>query len=131
MLSLPISRRSSALRIHAPNKPSSPEPILSPAVLVSPIRWALDEKICINSVTKPVALGGPEGKTYVSTSLRTTLLGSLHASPGSGNPGSQRTLSLLQAQYWRPSMARDVSQYVCGCSDCAISKIPHLLPIRK
>ncbi len=98
-------------RIHAPDEPSSPEPILPPAVLVR--------------------AKGPEGKTYVPTSLRATLLGSLHASPGSGHPGSQRTLSLLQARYWWPSMARDVSQYVRGCSVCAISKTPHHLPSRK
>ncbi len=114
-------------RIHAPDKPSSPEPILPPAVLVSPSRWALDEQIHIASITEPAPLGGPECKTYVPTSLRTTLQGSLHASLGSGHPGSQRTLSLLQARYWWPSMARDVSQYmgVCGCSVCAITKTPH------
>ncbi len=61
----------------------------------------------------------------------TTLLASLHASPGSGHPGSQRTLSLLQARYWWPSMAWDVSQYVRGCSVCAISETPHHLPTRK
>ncbi len=108
-------------RVHAPDEPSTPEPILPPAVLVSPIWWALDEQIRIASLTEPAPLGGPEGKTYVPTSLRTSLLGSLHASPGSGHPGSQRTLSLLQARYWWPSMAQDVSQYVRGCSVCAIS----------
>ncbi len=72
-----------------------------------------------------------EGKTYVPTSLRTSLLGSLHASTGSGHPGSQRTLSLLQARYWWPRMARDVSQYVRGCSVCAISKTPRHLPAGK
>ncbi len=112
-------------RGYAPDEPSSPEPILPPAVLVSPIRWALDEKICIASITEPAPLGGPEVKTYVPPSLRTTLLGSLHASPGSGHPGSKRTLSLLQARYWWPSIARDVSQYIRGCSVCTISKSPH------
>ncbi len=87
-------------RIHAPDEPSSPEPMLTPAVLVSTIRWALEEQIRITSNTKPARLGGPEGKTYMPTSLRTTLLGSLHASPGSGHPGSQHTLLLLQALYW-------------------------------
>ncbi len=68
---------------------------------------------------------------YILTAMRSTLLGSLHVSPGSGHPGSQRTLSLLQALYWWPSMACDVSQYVCGCSVCAISKTPHHLPAGK
>ncbi len=115
--------------IHASDEPSSPEPILPPAVLVSPIWWALDEQIRIASITEPAPLGCPEGKTYLPTSLRTTLLGSLYASLSSGHLGSQCTLSLLQAWYWWPSMARDVSQYVCGCSVCAISKTPHHLPL--
>ncbi len=82
-------------------------------------------------MTEPTPLGGLEGKIYVPTSLRSTLLGSLHASPGSGHPGSQRPLSILQARYWLPTLSRDVSQYVCGCSVCAISKIPHHLPAGK
>ncbi len=76
--------------------------------------------------------GRPRGQNLgVPTSLRTTLLGSLHASPGSGHSGRQRTLSLLQARYWWPSMARDVFQYIRGCSVCAISKTPHHLPTGK
>ncbi len=104
---------------------------LPPAVIVSPIRWALDEQICIASITEPALLEGPECKTYVLISLKSTLLCSLHATLGSGHPGSQRTLSLIQARYWWPSFAWVVSQYVHGCSVCAISKTPHHLPARK
>ncbi len=118
-------------RLHAPEEPSTPEPILPPAMLVSPIQWALEEQIRVATLSEPAPPGGPEGKTYVPTTLRSTLLGSLHASPGSGHPGSQRTLSLLQARYWWPRMAQDVSQYVRGCSVCAISKSPHHLPAGK
>ncbi len=70
-------------RIHAPEEPSTPEQILPPAVLVSPIQRALEEQIRVATLSEPAPLGGPEGKTYVPTSLRSTLLGSLHASPGS------------------------------------------------
>ncbi len=104
---------------------------LPPAVIVSPIRWALDEQICIASITEPALLEDPECKTYVLISLKSTLLCSLHATLGSGHPGSQRTLSLIQARYWWPSFAWVVSQYVHGCSVCAISKTPHHLPARK
>ncbi len=63
-------------RTHTPSsRPCEPYPV------------GQDEPI---RITEPAPLGGPEGKTYVPTSLRTTL----HASPGSGHPGSQRTLSL-------------------------------------
>lgn len=84
--------------IHAPEEPSTPEPRLPPAVLISPIQCDLNEQICLATMAEPAPLGGPEGKIYMPTSLRTTLLGSLHASPGSGQPGSLRTLSLV-AQY--------------------------------
>ncbi len=103
-------------RIHTPEEPPTPEPILPPAVIVSPIQWALEEQIRVATLSEPAPPGGPKGNTYVPTTLRSTLLGSLHASPGSGHPGSQRTLSLLQARYWWPRMARDVCQYVRGCS---------------
>ncbi len=97
-------------------------PHQNPAILVSPIRWALEEHIRVTTLSEPATSVRPRGKTYMPTSMRSTLLGSVHASPGSGHPGSQRTLSLLQAQYWWPSMAWDVSLYVRGCSVFAISK---------
>ncbi len=118
-------------RVHAPEEPSTSEPILPPAILVSPFQWALEEQIRVTTISEQAPPGGPEGRTYVPTSLRSTLLGSVHASPGSGHPGSQHTLSLLQARYWLPQMARDVSLYVCGCSVCAISKSPRHLPAAK
>ncbi len=93
-------------RIHAPEEPSTPEPTLPLAILISPIQWALEEQIRVATFSKLAPPGGPDGKTYVPTSLWSTLLGSIHASPGSGHPGSQRTLSLLQARYWWPCMAR-------------------------
>ncbi len=118
-------------RLHPPDCPTTPEPILPPAIIVSPIQWDLDEQIRLATLVEPAPLGGPEGRTYVPASLRLTLLGSLHASPGSVHPGSQRTLSLLQARYWWPSMAHDVSQYIRRCSVCAMSKSPRHLPSGK
>lgn len=117
--------------MHGPEENPTPEPILPPAVLVNTIQWALDDQIHLATQTEPTPLGGPEGKTYVPTSLRSSLLGSLHASPGSCHPGSQRTPSLLQARYWWPSMAQDISQYICGCSVCAITNTPRRLPEAK
>ncbi len=68
-------------RLHAPEEPSTPEPILPPAMLVSPIQWALEEQIRVPTLSEQAPPGGPEGKTYVPTTLRSTLLGSTHASP--------------------------------------------------
>ncbi|KAA0722980.1 Retrovirus-related Pol polyprotein from transposon 297 [Triplophysa tibetana] len=118
-------------RIHAPEEFPTPEPILPPAILVSPIQWDLDDQIRTATVAEPAPPGGPEGKVYIPTNLRKDLLGSTHSSPGSGHPGNQRTLSLLQARYWWPNMVRDVSQFVEGCSVCAISRTPLQLPAGK
>ncbi len=98
-------------RIHAPDEPSSPEPILPPAVLVR--------------------AKGPEGKTYVPTSLRATLLGSLHASPGSGHPGSQRTLSLLKLGTGGPVWPGMSPSTFVDAQSAPSPKTPHHLPSRK
>ncbi len=71
----------------------------------------------------------PEGKDPIPFQhLRLTLLDSVHTSPGSGHPGSHRTLSLLRNRYWWPNMTRDVARYGKGCSICAISSTPRRLP---
>ncbi len=94
--------------LHAPDQPSESEPILPPALNVIPIQWELTKRICDATCTEPALQEGPEGKTYVPSSQRLTLLGSVHKVPCSGHPGSQRPLSLLQrsvlvAQYDRGS----------------------------
>ncbi len=111
-------------RLHSPESPSEPENIILPALIVSPIQWDITENIRVATLTEPAPLGGPEGKTYVPTSQRQSLLGSVHEILGSGHPGSRWTLSLLQARYWWPSMTRDVIRYVRSCSVCAMSKTP-------
>ncbi len=72
--------------------------------------------------------GRSRREEFVPTALRLALLDSVHSSPGSGHPGSQRTLSLLRNRYWWPNMARDVARYVKGCSVCAIASTPRRLP---
>ncbi|KAG1929978.1 retrotransposable element [Pimephales promelas] len=108
--------------------PSEPESILPPAVVVSPIQWSLDDHIAEATLLEPAPPGGPEGRVYVPTRLRLSLMDSVHTSPGSGHPGSQSTLSLVQQRYWWPGMAQDVSRFVKGCSVCAMAKVPRHLP---
>ncbi len=118
-------------RVHSPDSPAEPEPILPPALIVNPIIWNINRDIRVTTVTEPAPLGGPEGKTFVPTSIRQSLLDSVHKVPGSGHPGSQRTLSLLQARYWWPGMSRDTIRYVRSCSVCAMSSTPRHLPVGK
>ncbi|KAL0151898.1 hypothetical protein M9458_052790 [Cirrhinus mrigala] len=100
-------------RQYAPDQPTEPETIL-PSDLI-----------------KPAPPDCPEGKIYVPQHLRLSLLGTAHQSLGSGHPGSQRTLSLLQSRYWWPSMRRDTIRYVQSYSVCAMSTSPRQLPTGK
>ncbi|KAK3553850.1 hypothetical protein QTP70_012501 [Hemibagrus guttatus] len=96
-----------------------------PDLLVCPITWSLDD-ICAATEEEPAPPGGPDGKAYVPTSLRLSLLDLVHAPPGSGHPGSES--SLLKERYWWPNMAEDVTRFVRGCSVCAMVPTSHRLP---
>uniref|UniRef100_A0A9J8B635 Gypsy retrotransposon integrase-like protein 1 n=1 Tax=Cyprinus carpio carpio TaxID=630221 RepID=A0A9J8B635_CYPCA len=109
-------------------EPSVPEPILPPAVLVNPIQWTINQQITNENLQNPAPPGGPEGRLYVPPTHRQPLLDLTHTSPRSGHPGRRRTLSLLKQRYWWPSMSRDVSRYVQGCSICAVADTPRKLP---
>ncbi|KAI2663997.1 Transposon Tf2-8 polyprotein [Labeo rohita] len=120
-----LSRQSSS------EKHTDPEPVIPPNLIVSPIIWNQDQDIQHATLQEPAPLECPEGKIYVPRSQRQTLLGTAHQSPGSGHPGSKRTLSLLQTRYWWPSMRRDTIRYVQSCSVCAMSNSPRMLPTGK
>ncbi|KAI2645968.1 Transposon Tf2-8 polyprotein [Labeo rohita] len=120
-----LSRQTSA------DLPTISEPIIPPHLIVSPILCNLDQDIHQATLQEPAPPECPEGKIYVPRSLRHNLLGTAHGSPGSGHPGSKRTLSLLQNCYWWPSMCRDTIRYVQSCSVCAMSNSPRMLPAGK
>ncbi|KAL0147444.1 hypothetical protein M9458_057253 [Cirrhinus mrigala] len=103
------------------DSPAEPETILPPDLIISPIVWDLDQNIRNGTLQEPAPPGCPEGKIYVPHSQRLNLLGTTHESLGSGHPGSRRTFSLLQAQYW----------YVQSCSVCAMSNTPRHLSTEK
>ncbi|KAL0182072.1 hypothetical protein M9458_021447, partial [Cirrhinus mrigala] len=59
-----------------------------------PIIWNRDWEIQQATLQEPALPECPEGKIYAPRSQCQTLLGTAHQSPGSGLPGSRRTLSL-------------------------------------
>ncbi|KAL0151534.1 hypothetical protein M9458_053186, partial [Cirrhinus mrigala] len=118
-------------RQYAPDQPTEPETILLSDLIVSPIQWEPDLNIRNATLQEPAPPDCPEGKIYVPQHLRLSLLRTAHQSLGSGHPGSQRTLSLLQSRYWWPSMRRDTIRYVQSCSVCAMSTSPRQLPTGK
>ncbi|KAL0164258.1 hypothetical protein M9458_040011, partial [Cirrhinus mrigala] len=111
--------------------PSEPEPVIPPNLIVSPILWNQDQDIQQATLQEPAPPECPEGKIYIPRSQRQPLLGAAHQSPGSGHPGSKRTLSLLQTRYWWPRMRHDAIRYVQSCSVCAMSTTLRQLPTGK
>ncbi|KAL0146621.1 hypothetical protein M9458_057961 [Cirrhinus mrigala] len=118
-------------RQFSPDDSVDPEPILPSELIVSPIVWELDQAIQQATLQEPAPPDCPKGKIYVPRSQRQVLLGTAHGTPGSGHPGSSRTLSLLQSRYWWPSMHQDTIRYVQSCSVCAKSNSPRQLPTGK
>ncbi|KAL0153076.1 hypothetical protein M9458_051675 [Cirrhinus mrigala] len=127
--------RTFLLMLYHDNSPqinqSNPNPSYPPNLIVSPILWEMDNDIRNATLQKPAPQECPEGKIFVPQAQRLSLLGAAHQSPGSGHPGSQRTLSLLQSRYWWPRMRRDTIWYVQSCSVCAMSTSPRQLPTGK
>lgn len=108
--------------IHHPKYNNSTlEPILPPAIIVSPIQWSLDNQISKATGTEPDPPEGPEGEGLCN------LIPTADPS-GLWTPRKPANPLLLTTCYWWPSMAREVSQFVKNCSACAISKTPRHLP---
>jgi len=45
-----------------------------------------------------------------------------HDGPYAGHPGRDKTLELVQRQFWWPSIRRDVNAYVASCASCQQNK---------
>ncbi|MGL4646576.1 MAG: RNase H-like domain-containing protein, partial [Cetobacterium sp.] len=118
-------------RMFGPEEPRHPDPILPPSIVVGPIVWDMDSEIHAASIQEPAPGGCPEGRVFVPTSCRGGLIQSVHEGPGTGHPGERRTVQLLQARYWWPRMAEEVTHYVQECSTCAMAKVPRHLPVGK
>ncbi|KAK3528837.1 hypothetical protein QTP70_011760 [Hemibagrus guttatus] len=114
-------------RLYSPDIASDdPETILPEKIFTNPILWS--EGTLPESDAPPEC---PPGLQFVPRSHRTSLVHSTHVSLGTGHPGIQRTLSLLQQRFWWPRMAVEVKRYVQGCRECAMSKSPRHLPAGK
>ena len=119
-------------RIHdAPECVEEPEGILPSRLIAAPIIWALDEHITQAQVDDPAPPGTPANKTYIPATLRDQVMESTHNSLGTGHPGANQTLSLLQERFWWPGMAKMVRRFVAGCAACAMAKTPRQLPAGK
>ena len=61
-------------------------------------------------------------------SLRQKIMDELHKTPMSGHRGYNATVAAIRRRYYWPRMASDISNWVAGCSKCAMSKINRTKP---
>jgi len=61
--------------------------------------------------------------------LRRQLLHEAHDGPIGGHLGRDKTLHLLQRQFFWPGMAREVAEHIATCRSCQASKPSNQLPI--
>lgn len=85
--------------------PDEPESILPTSPVVSPIQWTLDDRIAEAAATEPALPSS--NQIYVPSSQRTLFIESIHSSVGTGKPGTNHTLPIIQEQFWTPIMAID------------------------
>ncbi|KAL0161733.1 hypothetical protein M9458_045458, partial [Cirrhinus mrigala] len=117
-------------RLHAPDdQPDKQEPILPETLFVNPIQWVTPP--ASNEPAPEVPAECPPHRRFIPLQERIPLIHSLHTSVGTGHPGINKTLSLLQDRFWWPAMDTDVQRYVRGCRECAMAKSPRHLPAGK
>ncbi|KAK3544867.1 hypothetical protein QTP86_027544 [Hemibagrus guttatus] len=79
--------------------PAQPESILSPSIVLAPIRWNLEEEMQQALVNKPLPPTCLAIKLYVPSALRPRVLQWVHEAPSSGHHGIRRTLALAQNRF--------------------------------
>lgn len=126
----PLNVKVDALsRIHTSEESvDEPEIIIPTQLISSPIQWTSPPVATEVPPTAPP--GCPPGLRYVPWTQRTPLIHTTHTSLGTGHPGADTTLSLLKDHFWWPNMAGDIRRFI-GCTECAISKSSHHLPVGK
>jgi hypothetical protein len=76
-----------------------------------------------------------EGRTVVTEELggKHDIIKAHHDPPVHGHPGINRTIQIVECNYWWPQLRQDVKDYVQGCTDCQHHKVnnrPTKAPLR-
>ncbi|KAK3563049.1 hypothetical protein QTP86_015877 [Hemibagrus guttatus] len=118
-------------RLHSLDIPNEdPEPILPERIFANPISW-LEKTLPEPEAHTDAPPGCPQGLQFVPRSRRTPLIHSTHTSLGTGHPGINGTLSLLQQRFWWPHTAKDVKRYVSGMQGVCYVQEPAPSSLRK
>ena len=131
-----VTQKADALsRIHQENShildPDSQKSILPPDLIISAIRWEIDEAIEAALTNVSVPSQCLPGKKYVPLECRDRLITWAHSSIVTGHPGETRTHQLISNRYWWESMSKDIHSFVQSCSICSQCKTPKTLPAGK
>jgi hypothetical protein len=76
-----------------------------------------------------------EGRVVVTEELsgKRDIIRAHHDPPVHGHPGINRTIQIVERNYWWPQLRQDVKDYVQGCADCQRHKVnnrPTKAPLR-
>ena len=100
-------------------------------MILSPVRWVVDEEIEQHNATEVVPVVCPPNRLFVPAPFRDRLITWAHTSLTSGHPGETRTFQLLSGKYWWEGMSADVHRFVASCTVCSQCKTPRSLPAGK
>lgn len=108
--------------------PVDPETILTPDIIVAPVRWDIETEIeQINSQSE-IPSACPPNKVFVPEILRNQVLEQVHSLPSSGHPGITATIHLLQNRFWWSSLTQDTITFILHCRVGNTQKTPRQLP---
>jgi hypothetical protein len=76
-----------------------------------------------------------EGRVVITEELqgKCNIIKAHHDPPVHGHPGINRTIQIVECNYWWPQLCQDVKDYVQGCTDCQRHKVnnrPTKAPLR-
>jgi hypothetical protein len=127
----PLSRHPALLMLQA-HRGATPQPHIAHEILAGyeADTWFHDPRHTRHFTKHPqgfwllaVRAGAPAAIVVPNVkSLQQRIIHEHHSTPLAGHTGRDRTVHLIERQYWWPTLKRDVAQYVAQCDACQRNK---------
>ncbi|KAL1255739.1 hypothetical protein QQF64_013800 [Cirrhinus molitorella] len=91
----------------APGEEVSNDTILPKGVVVASLSWGVERRVQEALRECQVPRGGPSGRLFVPSQLRSEVIQWGHSSRLVCHPGVRRSLAAIRQRFWWPSMAKD------------------------